>query len=128
MANENWCMIGYHSVSVLADAIAKGLPIDKDAALKAMISSSTIPYYEGTKEFMELGYVPLDRNGSAGSLTLEYAYDDWTIYNTALLAGNRSVADTYKSVRPITRMYSIPRSDMPVPVIRMVNSKRTSVC
>ncbi len=96
MANENWCMIGYHSVSVLADAIAKGLPIDKDAALKAMISSSTIPYYEGTKEFMELGYVPLDRNGSAGSLTLEYAYDDWTIYNTALLAGNQSVADTYK--------------------------------
>ena len=96
MANENWCMIGYHSVSVLADAIAKGLPIDKDAALKAMINSSTIPYYEGTKEFMELGYVPLDRNGSAGSLTLEYAYDDWTIYNTALLVGNRSVADTYK--------------------------------
>ena len=45
MANENWCMIGYHSVSVLADAIAKGLPIDKDAALKAMISSSTILYY-----------------------------------------------------------------------------------
>lgn len=45
MANENWCMIGYHSVSVLADAIAKGLPIDKDAALKAMINSSTIPYY-----------------------------------------------------------------------------------
>ncbi len=35
-----------------------------------MINSSTIPYYEGTKEFMELGYVPLDRNGSAGSLTL----------------------------------------------------------
>lgn len=29
-------------------------------------------------------------------MTLEYAYDDWTIYNTALLAGNRSVADTYK--------------------------------
>ena len=96
MANENWCMIGYHSVSVLADAIAKGLPIDKEAALKAMVSSSTIPYYDGTKEYMELGYVPLERNGSAGSLTLEYAYDDWTIYNTARLAGNTSVAETYK--------------------------------
>ena len=92
-----------------------------------MISSSTIPYYEGTKEFMELGYVPLDRNGSAGSFDFEYAYDDWTIYNTALLVGNRSVADTYKSVQ-LRLMYSIPRSDMPVPVIRMVNSKRTSVC
>ena len=45
---------------------------------------------------MEKGYVALDHNGSAASLTLEYAYDDWTIYHTALLAGNRSVADIYK--------------------------------
>ena len=96
MANENWCMIGYHSVSVLADAIAKGLPIDKEKALQAMISSSTIPYYEGTKEYMEKGYVPLERSGSAGSLTLEYAYDDWTIYQTALRCGNEKVANRYK--------------------------------
>lgn len=27
-ANENWCMIGYHSVSVLADAIAAGIHVD----------------------------------------------------------------------------------------------------
>lgn len=96
MANENWCMIGYHSVSVLADAIAKGLPIDKEEALAAMISSSTIPYLDGIKEYMEKGYVPLERNASAGSLTLEYAYDDWTIYQTALRAGNQQVAETYK--------------------------------
>ena len=89
-------MIGYHSVSVLADAVAKGLPLDKEEVLKAMVSSSTIPYLDGTGEYMEKGYVALDHNGSAASLTLEYAYDDWTIYHTALLAGNRSVADTYK--------------------------------
>ena len=94
--NETWCMIGYHSVSVLADAVAKGLPLDKEEVLKAMVSSSTIPYLDGTGEYMEKGYVALDHNGSAASLTLEYAYDDWTIYHTALLAGNRSVADTYK--------------------------------
>lgn len=96
MANENWCMIGYHSVSVLADAIAKGLPIDKEKALAAMINSSTIPYLDGIKEYMEKGYVPLEQNGSAGSLTLEYAYDDWTIYQTALRAGDQQVAETYK--------------------------------
>lgn len=96
MANENWCMIGYHSVSVLADAIAKGLPIDKEEALAAMINSSTIPYLDGIKEYMEKGYVPLERNGSAGSLTLEYAYDDWAIYQTALRAGDQQVAETYK--------------------------------
>lgn len=96
MANENWCMIGYHAVSVLADGVAKGLPLDKEEVLKAMLSSSTIPYLDGTGEYMEKGYVALDHNGSAASLTLEYAYDDWAIYNTACLAGNREVADLYK--------------------------------
>ena len=96
MANENWCMIGYHSVSVLADAVAKGLPLDKQTVLQAMVNSSTIPYYDGTKEYMEKGYVALDHNGSAASLTLEYAYDDWAIYQTARLAGNAQVAATYK--------------------------------
>ena len=48
MANENWCMTGYHAVSVLADAIIKGLPIDKEEALKAMISTANVPYYEHT--------------------------------------------------------------------------------
>ena len=48
MGNENWCMIGYHSVSVLADAITKGLPIDRQEAIRAMISSSNVPYYDHT--------------------------------------------------------------------------------
>ena len=43
---------------------------------------------------MEKGYVALDHNGSAASLTLEYAYDELDHLHTALLAGNRSVADT----------------------------------
>ncbi|MGM9759681.1 MAG: GH92 family glycosyl hydrolase [Parabacteroides sp.] len=97
MANENWCMIGYHSVSVLADAVAKGLPLDKQEVLRAMVNSSTIPYYDGTQEYMEKGYVALDHNGSAASLTLEYAYDDWTIYQTARLAGDAARAAAYKS-------------------------------
>lgn len=97
MANENWCMIGYHSVSVLADAVAKGLPLDKDEVLKAMVRSSTIPYYDGTEEYMEKGYVSLDRHGAAASLTLEYAYDDWTIYRTALASGNQALAETYRA-------------------------------
>ncbi len=38
MGNENWCMMGYPLESlVLSDAIAKGLPVDKDQSLKAMI-------------------------------------------------------------------------------------------
>jgi len=29
-ANENWCMVGYHSVSVIADALIKGNLKDYD--------------------------------------------------------------------------------------------------
>ncbi|QIK53990.1 glycoside hydrolase family 92 protein [Dysgonomonas sp. HDW5B] len=96
MGNEGWCMIGYHSVSVVADAISKGIDINKKRALEAMISSSNVPYYDGTKEYLELGYVPYDKNSNGSSITLEYAYDDWTIYNTALKMGNTSVAEAYK--------------------------------
>ena len=44
----------------------------------------------------KIGYVPCDKDNESVAKALEYAYDDWTIYHTALLAGNRSVADTYK--------------------------------
>ena len=96
MGNENWCMIGYHSVSVVADAIDKGLNIDKAKALEAMVNSSNVDYYDGTGEYKKLGYVPFDRSGSGSSITLEYAYDDWTVYNTALKMNNPSIAGTYE--------------------------------
>ena len=96
MGNENWCMIGYHSVSVLSDAIDKGLDIDKNKAMEAMINSSNVDYYDRTAEYKQLGYVPFDKNSSGSSITLEYAYDDWTIYNAALKAGNDKVAAEYK--------------------------------
>ena len=54
-----------------------------DEALAAMVSTSTVPYYEGIADYMKLGYIPLDKSGTAASSTLEYAYDDWTIYQTA---------------------------------------------
>ena len=96
MGNENWCMSGYHAVSVLADAITKGVFSNVDEALAAMVSTSTVPYYEGIADYMKLGYIPLDKSGTAASSTLEYAYDDWTIYQTALKAGNKEIAETYR--------------------------------
>lgn len=96
MGNDNWCMSGYHAVSVLADAIAKGADINKQEALKAMVTTSNVEYYDGIGDYIKLGYVPLDHNKTAASTTLEYSYDDWAIYNTALLAGNADIAEQYK--------------------------------
>ena len=95
-ANENWCMIGYHSVPILADAIATGIPVDGRRALDAMVRSSSIPYYEGIADMLELGYVPIEASASSASVTLEYAYDDWTVYRTALAVGDSATASVYK--------------------------------
>lgn len=95
-ANENWCMIGYHSVSVIADAIAKGNDnFDKEKALKACISSSNLNYFDGLEYYKAKGYVPEDKNGSSVSKTLEYAYDDWCIAQIATKLNNKAVADEY---------------------------------
>jgi predicted alpha-1,2-mannosidase len=91
-SNENWCMIGYHSVSVIADAVVKGVYTgDIDRALEACVKTAGYGPYDGLEHYMELGYVPEDRNGSSVSKTLEYAYDDWAIAQIAKKAGNDSV-------------------------------------
>ena len=78
-ANENWCMIGYHSVSVIADAFVKGTITRKNVdALVASYATATNNMNDGHEYYaLQLGYVPEDKNSSSVSKTLEYAYDDW---------------------------------------------------
>lgn len=95
--NENWCMIGYHAVSVLADAIVKGLNVDTNKCLEAMVKSSNLSYYDNTDIYIQKGYVPLENSYYSASLTLEYSYDDWAIYNAALKCGKINIANKYKS-------------------------------
>lgn len=97
MANEGWCMTGYHAVAVLADAIAKGDNINAKEALKAMVETSKVSYYSNIGDYMKYGYVPFDKNATAASTTLEYSYDDWTIYNAARIIGDEAIANEYKT-------------------------------
>lgn len=96
MANDGWCMTGYHAVSVLADAMVKGADIDRDAAFKAMTESATNPYYTSLGDYMRLGYAPYDKDGEAASNTLEYSYDDWAIYAAAKFAGRNDIRGEYE--------------------------------
>jgi predicted alpha-1,2-mannosidase len=116
-ANENWCMIGYHSVSVIADALAKGTT-DADAgrALKASVSTSTVPYFDGVGSYMALGYVPEDVSVNSVSKTLEFAYDDWCIAQIAQKAGDNEAynqymkrSESYKNVYDASIGYMRPR-------------------
>ncbi|MEI7725830.1 MAG: GH92 family glycosyl hydrolase [Bacteroidota bacterium] len=78
--NENWCMIGYHSVPVIADAYVKGIRgFDSFKAFKACVATATNQFYDGIPDYMKYGYLPDDKLGNSASITLEYAYDDYTI-------------------------------------------------
>ncbi|MFC0777917.1 GH92 family glycosyl hydrolase [Flavobacterium sp. HJSW_4] len=95
-ANENWCMIGYHSVSVVADAIVKGnISFDAEKALQACVNTAKVPYYDGLEFYMNKGYVPENKNGASVSKTLEYAYDDWAIAQAAKKLGKTDVYNEF---------------------------------
>jgi len=93
---EDWCMIGYHAVPVIADAYVKGIRgFDADKALQAMVATANYGPYDGIAQYRELGWVPIDEEGEAASKTLEYAYDDWTIARMAQAMGRQDVAATF---------------------------------
>jgi len=96
-ANENWCMIGYHSVSVLADAVVKSniTGIEANKALDAAAQTARTKYYDGLEYYMKMGYVPEDKNSSSVSKTLEYAYDDWAIAQMAKKLNRKNIYDEF---------------------------------
>lgn len=77
-------MIGYHAVSVIADAIVKDVQgFDYEWAYEAMKTTALNPHYDCLPEYISLGWVPFDREKESVSKTLEYAYDDYCIAQAA---------------------------------------------
>ncbi len=95
-ANENWCMIGYHATSVIADAMAKDVgDFDRQKALKASVSTAKVNYFDGLGDYMKYHYVPDDKSHSSVSKTLEYAYNDWCIAQMAKQIGDHKTYDEF---------------------------------
>ncbi len=77
--NETNCMIGFHSVSVIADAITKNMTgFDKNAAYGAMVATSNYTNLS-IPTFNKNNYLQIDDESESVSKTLEYAYDNWCI-------------------------------------------------
>lgn len=82
-SNETDCMIGYHSVSVMADAMAKGITgFDYNKAFEAAKHSAMLDHL-GLDAYKKQGFISMDDEHESVSKTLEYAYDDWCIAQMA---------------------------------------------
>ena len=82
-SNETDCMIGYHSVSVMADAMAKGIKgFDYEKAFEAAKHSAMLDHL-GLEFYKKNGFIAIEDEHESVSKTLEYAYDDWCIAQMA---------------------------------------------
>ena len=95
-SDETGCMIGYHSVPVIADAWLRGIRgFDGERALAAMVAASNQNNVNASELYLQYGWIPADRKIESVSQTLEFAYDDWCIARMAESLGHPDLAAEY---------------------------------
>ena len=112
---ETNIMIGTHSSSLIAESLAKGFhDFDLEVAWAALWKDAMVPpeddlttmYFDrqpgtgcearaGLTREAKLGYVPAQLTSEAGSRTLEYAYDDYTVAVAAELTNHKDEAQFF---------------------------------
>ncbi len=90
---ETLCMTGYHSASVIAEAIVKGFPgIDTEKAYRVIMHRAMGENYRGLGYYRKLGYIPADRESESVSKAFEYCYNDWAAAHVAKKLGKHDEA------------------------------------
>lgn len=86
---DNYCMIGNHSIPVIVDAVLKGIAgIDAEKAYEAVRASSLTSHPNSPFDVWEkYGYMPENIQTQSVSITLEQAYDDWCVAQLAKKLG-----------------------------------------
>jgi predicted alpha-1,2-mannosidase len=92
---ETECMIGYHSMPIIADAYFKGLLHGDIQAIYGAMKDTAMQDNRGLKDYKQYGYIPLGARESVSS-TLEYAYDDWCIGQMAAALGKADDAALFQ--------------------------------
>lgn len=82
-SGETNTMIGYHTVSIIADAYLRGIRgFDAEKALEAMVVSAE-KNAKGADYYIHQGFIPSNIKRESVSCQLEFAYDDWCIAQMA---------------------------------------------
>ncbi len=91
---ETGTMTGYHSASVIAEAINKGFEgIDTAAAYNVMAERALVENFQGLGYYREMGYIPADREPESVSKSFEYCYNDWAVAHVAKKVGKPEEAE-----------------------------------
>ena len=78
-SNETYCMIGYHSVPVISEAIMQDQKsFSYELAYEAM-KKSAMDDSRGIGYLKKYSYIPSELESNSVSKVLEYAYDDWCL-------------------------------------------------
>ena len=101
------CMVGNNSASVVADAYLSGLRgYDMETLWQAVVHGTQAVHPQvnstgrlGYEYYNKLGYVPYDvKINESVARTLEYAYDDWCIYQLGKALGKSA-----KELKPFAK-------------------------
>ena len=86
---DNYCMIGNHSIPVIVNAVLKGVAgVDEEKAYEAVFNSSIVSHPNSPFEVWEkYGYMPENIQTQSVSITLEQAFDDWCVAQLAKRLG-----------------------------------------
>ena len=117
---ENFCMIGNHGVSVVAEAYAKGFRgFDAERAFAALKQTQTVshPLKSNWENYTRYGYFPTDLTESESvSSTLESVYDDYAVADMARRMGKEQEAaefakraDFYKNLFDTKTQFMRPK-------------------
>ena len=90
---ETGTMTGYHSASIIAEAINKDFKgIDTELAYTCMMKRAMVDDYRGLNYYRKMNYIPADLEEESVSKTFEYCYNDWAIAHVSHRLGRRSDA------------------------------------
>ncbi|MGI8884183.1 MAG: GH92 family glycosyl hydrolase, partial [Pyrinomonadaceae bacterium] len=90
--NETDTMIGYHAVSVIADAMAKNITgFDYEKAFAAAKHSAELNHF-GLESYKKRGYISMEDEQESVSKTLEYSYNDFCIAQMAKILERQNLS------------------------------------
>ena len=81
--NETDCMIGYHSIPVIVDAVNKNIITTEIEAYFRACEASAMADNRGVSAMKKNQFLSIEDDAESVSKSLEYAYDDWCIAQLA---------------------------------------------